>query len=134
MTQMFFEVDGVDRLRLEFNQFHQDNPHVWSLFKRYALQACHSGRKHYGAQTIIERIRYHNDIETVENGRNVALKLSNNHVAFYARMFHRHFPEHDGFFRVRPSAADEKKPAGFCNPTDLNNNTAPERDEATGAR
>ena len=104
---MMFDIDGNDRLRQEFSQFHRDNPRVWDLFKKFAMQAALSGRKQYGAQTIIERIRYHTDIETVENGRNKSFKLSNIHVAFYARMFHRHFPEYDGFFRVRNSAADD---------------------------
>lgn len=82
--------------------FHQENPHVYELFKRFTLEAIKSGRAHYSVNAIFERIRWYTDIET----KNDPFKINNNHRPYYARMFMDQHPEHEGFFRIRrtPSA------------------------------
>ncbi len=87
----------------EFRKYHSDNPHIYVAFRRYAWQAIDRGRRNIGAGLICERIRW----DTALSG-NDEFKLNNNFRAFYARMFMREFPQHDGFFRTRASAADTR--------------------------
>lgn len=82
-------------------KFHEDNPHVYELIKMYTFQAIKAGHKHYGIQTIAERVRWHTMVET----QGEALKLNNNHTAYYARLFMDDHPEHQGFFRTRKLTA-----------------------------
>lgn len=85
-------------LKRKMWEYHLENPHVWDLFQKYAFEAINTGREHYSVNAIFERIRWHNDIETKsEDG----FKISNNHRAYYARFFHKKYPQHDGFFRVK---------------------------------
>ena len=85
----------------KFQQFHKDNPHVYDLIKHFTKEAIDAGFKHYGIQSVAERVRWHTMIET--NGE--PLKLNNNHTAYYARMFMDEHPEHEGFFRTRTLTA-----------------------------
>ena len=84
-------------LKEKWWDFHQDNPHVYELFERFAFQAIQAGFKNYSANAVFERIRWHTDIETQGSG----FKLSNNHRAYYARYFHTRNPDYDGFFRTK---------------------------------
>jgi hypothetical protein len=86
-----------DSLKHKWWEWHKKNPHVWDLFVKYTFQAINAGRKHYSVNAIFERIRWHTDIETKRD----ALKISNNHRAYYARYFHVCYPEYDGFFRTK---------------------------------
>lgn len=84
--------------------FHEENPAVWDLFQAFTFEAINAGHKHYSAMAIIQRIRWHTGVET----KGSRFKINNNHVAYYARMFHVAYPEHDGFFRLRSAGdADE---------------------------
>ncbi|MAS98849.1 MAG: hypothetical protein CMF29_08040 [Kiritimatiellaceae bacterium] len=84
-------------LKEEWWEFHKANPHVYNLFCDYANKAIASGRKHYSARTIIELIRWHNDIETTESD----FKINDHVVPYYARLFMHYHPEHKGFFELR---------------------------------
>lgn len=81
-----------------FEQFILDNPHVWKLFVRFAMEVIDTGRDHYSADAICHRIRWHVDIETRDRE---GFKINNNYTAFLARRFEGVFPEHMGFFRTR---------------------------------
>ena len=70
--------------------------------KRFAFQALAAGHKRLGIATIWERIRWYSAIETTGK----PFKLSNNHRAYYARMFMADYPEHDGFFELKPTFKD----------------------------
>ena len=89
-----------EQTRLENNsmKFHQENPHVWELFKRYTNAAMSAGRGYYSAYAIFERIRWHQDIETRDE---LGFKLNNNHRPYYARLFQAHYPKKAYFFRTR---------------------------------
>ena len=78
--------------------WHKKNPEVWLKFEEYTLQAIASGRKHYSQWAIINRIRWNTEIETSGG----TFKISNDYIAFYARLFHARYPEHNGFFRLKP--------------------------------
>ena len=87
----------MNKLKDKWEKFHSSNPEVWDLFVKFTFQAIESGRSHYSANAIFERIRWHTDIETSGD----TFKLSNNHRAYYARHFHEKYPQHEGFFRTK---------------------------------
>ena len=95
------EVIPANDNHAKWKKFHEDNPHVYELIKMYTHQAIEAGHKHYGIQTIAERVRWHTMVET----KGEPLKLNNNHTAYYARLFMDEHPEHKGFFRTRKLTA-----------------------------
>ena len=77
----------------------QENPHVFRLFNRFTLEALAKRRhKHLGAWLVVNRIRWETSIETTGED----FKISNNFIAYYARLFMVHYPEHKGLFRTKP--------------------------------
>ena len=85
-----------------FNEYDNNNPHVWQLFKQFACDAYQAGHARFSAQSIIERIRWKTSVET----RGGEFKINNDFAACYARKFHAENPHLDGFFRTRSSVAD----------------------------
>lgn len=81
----------------KFLEFHRENPHVWSLFEKYSLEAIKAGREKLGIALIAERIRWYISVETTGED----FKINNNYKADYARMFMRAHPEYEGFFSLR---------------------------------
>ena len=63
-------------------QFHQENPKVYDLVKRFATEAKNGNRQRFGIAMIWERMRWYVAFETNDK----TYKLNNNHKAFYARM------------------------------------------------
>jgi len=89
-----------------FIEFHAENQKVWELFVRYTLQAINAGREHYSSKAVFERLRWYFDFETSDQ-----VKLNNNFTAYYARLFHAKFPQHDGFFQNRKRISEDADPA-----------------------
>tara|TARA_R110001632_G_scaffold26828_2_gene72278 strand:+ start:1159 stop:1434 length:276 start_codon:yes stop_codon:yes gene_type:complete len=77
--------------------WHKDNPHVWGLFERFTLEAIGAGLSNSSAWLIVNRIRWETTIET-QGGE---FKISNDFIAYYARLFHYHYPQYEGFFRTK---------------------------------
>jgi hypothetical protein len=90
------------KLVRDFLAFHSENPHVYQLVCRFALEAIRAGRRHYGMKAIIERARWHTLVETHGD----EWRFNNNWTSFYARLFVRDHPEHAGFFELRRAVAD----------------------------
>lgn len=84
-------------LEQQWYKWHKQNPAVWRLFVKFTFEAINAGRSHYSVNAIIERIRWHTQVETVGS----EFKISNNHRAYYARYFHKVYPKHNGFFRTK---------------------------------
>lgn len=78
----------------KFWQFHQENPQVYELVKRFAYEAKNKGRKHFGIQMIWERIRWYTTVET----NDLEFRLSNNHCSCYARLLMIDDPSFEAFF------------------------------------
>ncbi len=89
--------------RSDFDEYHERNPQVWAMFKRFTFEAILSGRSRIGAKMIAERIRWETFLRPAEGDE---FKINNNYVAFYARKFMCEFPEHDSVFQTRTSQAD----------------------------
>ncbi|MFM2472394.1 hypothetical protein [Burkholderia cenocepacia] len=86
-----------DRLKAAFDKFDRENPHIYRLFRRYALRAIKRGKRQLSISLITERIRWEVSVETTGD----RFKLNNNHRAFYARKFNAEFPQFGDVFAVR---------------------------------
>jgi len=76
--------------------WHKKNPHVYRLFERFTHEAIARGHKHLSAWLIVNRIRWETTVVT----RGGEFKISNDYIAYYARLFHALNPEYEGFFRT----------------------------------
>lgn len=90
----------------DFVRFDTENPAVYRIFERFAMEAHRTGRA-VGAKMIWERIRWYAHVETQGD----CFKLNNNYTAFYARKFMVAHPETADMFETRESVADEEEPA-----------------------
>ena len=89
-----------DELREQFLKYHREHPEVYVMFKRFTFELINSGRKNGSTAMIIERIRWESSINPNADITK-EFKIANDHKPFYARLFMHHFPEHDGFFRLK---------------------------------
>ena len=92
------------RLEKAFRVFDRENPQVYQLFKKYTFDAINAGFTHYSVSSIIERIRWHTNIET----KGDLFKINNNHRAYFARKFMEEFPRHKDFFLTRVTEAERR--------------------------
>jgi len=97
--------DEIDR---QFAGFHAENPKIWELFVKFTFQVIARNLAHYSADAVVHRIRWFTNIETMGD----PFKINNNFVTCYARMFHRTYPEHYGFFELRQRISDRKAATG----------------------
>ncbi len=89
----------------EFWAFHKANPHVYDEFEKYTLIAINRGAKHLSHWLVIGRIRYDYAILTNDSD----YKINNNYIAFYARLFMALNPQHDGFFKTKPTKQEKRE-------------------------
>ena len=92
---------GMSHLEAAFFRFHADNPHVYLLFDKFAHQIIAAGYQRYSADAVIHRIRWHTNIVA----RQPALRISNNHASYYARLWMRNNPRHTQLFELRAVTA-----------------------------
>lgn len=74
--------------------WHKENPHVYRMFERFTFEAIKAGHKSLSAWLIVNRIRWETTVVT----KGSEFKVSNDFIAYYARLFHALNPEHEGFF------------------------------------
>lgn len=79
-----------------FLDFNKKNPNIYQLFKRFALEVRETGRRHYGAKAIMERIRWEIEIQ-----RNADFKINNNYTSCYTRLLIFFEPSFANFFETR---------------------------------
>lgn len=86
-----------------FNDFHQDNPHVYATLVRLAREYRDTtGRDKCGMSLLFGRARWELALSTSDEEPT----LNNNYAAFYARLIMATEPDLRGFFNVRTSVAD----------------------------
>ena len=78
----------------EWWAWHNKNPHVYELFERFTMSAISRGHTRLSAWLVVNRIRWETTVETSGSD----FKISNDYIAYYARLFHAQNPEYDGFF------------------------------------
>lgn len=76
--------------------WHTLNPHVWEMFDRFAREAQTAGRT-VGHWLIVNRIRWEVFVVT----RGGEFKISNNHIAFYARHWLEQNPGGTPLFKIK---------------------------------
>jgi hypothetical protein len=89
----------------KFRLYDADNPHVYGLYKRFALEALKAGSRRISSKLIIERIRWEAAIATSGSGWNTASKkpflIDNRFTPWYARKFIKDFPKASALFELR---------------------------------
>ena len=90
--------DRLQKRKKKWWEWHKENPEIWKKFEEYTLEAIEAGRKNYSHWAIVQRIRWNTEIET----KGGEFKISNDYICFYARLFNARYPEHNGFFRLKP--------------------------------
>jgi hypothetical protein len=89
--------------RQRWLDWHSANPQVYDLFKRFTFEAIDRGHRKLSAWLIVNRIRWETTVETSSGD----FKISNNLIAYYARLFMDEHPEYRGFFRTKPLKGGE---------------------------
>ncbi len=92
-----------EALARKFVEFHRANPEVYRLFERFTQEAIDAGHERLSADMIMHRVRWETNVATkgagFEGGRR--LKINNNLVAYYARLYMLQHPDRRGFFQLR---------------------------------
>lgn len=78
-------------------EWHQKNPQVWMMFERFSFEAVNRGRKKISHWLIINRIRWETAILTTGSD----FKISNDYIAFYARLWKAKYPIHADLFNTK---------------------------------
>lgn len=85
-----------------FEIYDVQNPKIWELFKKFALQILekrkHKAKNKTSAKLIIERIRWEIYVETISDD---GYKINDAWSSRYARKFADEFPEHATLFNYR---------------------------------
>lgn len=87
-----------------FQAFIVANPHVYTLFERYALEVAGAGHRNYSAKAVVERLRWHLAFEVKDS----EVRINNNFTCHFARLFHARNPEHGSLFRNRVQSSKER--------------------------
>lgn len=87
-------------LKQRWWDFHKANPKVNELFEAYSFEVIRAGHNKCSHWLIINRIRWQHMIDT-SRPNNEQFKISNDYIAFYARLFMANHPEHNGFFNLK---------------------------------
>jgi len=93
---------ACDEVVDEFKNFHEKNPEVYELFKRFAFEAINKGHVRLSSEMLINRIRWETSVVTTDKD----YKINNDYKPFYSRMFMAEYPLHENFFSLRGSHAD----------------------------
>ncbi len=86
-----------------FKQYDNENPQIYTEFKKLAFQLINRGYNHIGAKQIFEVIRWN----TMVSG-NDGFKVNNNYAPDYSRKFEKDHPIYEGVFRKRLCKLKEK--------------------------
>lgn len=88
---------SYDQRKRDWWEWHRANPHVWEYFERYSLEAVQTGRSRISHWLIVNRIRW----EVAINTTGGEFKISNDHIAFYARLWRAKYPQHKDLFAIK---------------------------------
>ena len=91
-----------DSLKRKWWEWHKQNPHVYDLFEKFTLDAISKGHERLSAWLIVNRIRWETAVET----RGDDFNISNDFIAYYARLFMHNHPRYEGFFKTKTLRRD----------------------------
>ena len=84
-----------------FEEFHKNNPEIYTLFIKFTNMVIERKRKYYSAKAIFHRIRWESMISSDTHQLLGDYKIDDGWISHYARMFMDDFPQHQGFFQTR---------------------------------
>jgi hypothetical protein len=85
-----------------FKLYHQQNPHVYEAFRRFAFELYDAGVRRAGASAIWERMRWEEKVRATREPGLPDMALNNSYRAFYARKLMEDYPQTFGtFFETR---------------------------------
>jgi hypothetical protein len=87
----------IQERKSEWLDFHRENPMVWQYFQKFAFEAIAKNRKKISHWLIINRIRW--EVYIITTGEE--FKISNNFIAWYARLWIETYPEHKTLFNTK---------------------------------
>jgi cytochrome b len=90
-------VDSFAKRQARFDEWHKSNLGIWEYFQRFSFEAMHHGHKKISHWLIINRIRW--EVFIVTTGKD--FKISNDFIAFYARLWQKTYPQHKTLFNTK---------------------------------
>lgn len=90
-------VKSFDERKRDWWEWHKANPMVWKYFERFSMEAVGKGRRKISHWLIINRIRW--EVNIVTTGED--FKISNDYIAFYARLWKARHPAHKDLFNIK---------------------------------
>jgi hypothetical protein len=80
-----------------FDEWHKNNPMIWQYFEKFAMEAIRMRRTKISHWLIINRIRW--EVYVITTGDD--FKISNDFIAFYARLWREKYPQHKDLFNIK---------------------------------
>lgn len=90
----------ADDMKARWWAWHKENPKVWALFERFALEALDKGMTRLSGWLIVNRIRWE-----VAMTKGEEFKVRNEFIALYVRLFQKRHPQQAKMFTTKPQAA-----------------------------
>jgi len=81
----------------EFLLWHAANPKVWEYFERFTMEAIQKGHRRLSHWLILNRVRWEVFLQTTGHD----FKISNDHFAFYARLWITTHPQYRCIFKIK---------------------------------
>lgn len=98
----------------EWWEWHLANPLVWKYFETFAQEAVDRDRDKLSHWLIVNRIRWEVFLRTTPvgplAGRGEDFKISNDYIAFYARLWKATHPEHATLFTTKAMIGEPPSP------------------------
>ena len=98
-----FRFNNMNDIKPKWWAWHKENPEVYELFKKFTMQVIATDRKKYSHWAIMNQIRWHTEIQTSGS----KFKISNNYIAYYARLFAHDHPQYKSFFTLKQMKEDK---------------------------
>ena len=97
---MDFKTATGKSIEQSFEQFHKDNPDVYTYYVQYALDWIKNNPGKISSKQIIGRIRWFMEVETKgEEAKH--FKINDAFSAYFSRKFCEQFPEYEELFNFR---------------------------------
>jgi len=100
-------METFDQRKRKFWEWHKKNPLIWVYFEKFSLEAVNKGCKKISHWLIINRIRW--EVYVVTTGDD--FKISNDYIAFYARLWRATHPEHKDLFSIKKMIGEQHDPS-----------------------
>lgn len=92
-----------DTIEERFWAYHQANPAVWTYLCQFAEGALEAGFARYSIKALIERVRYHVEVEVRSSD---GFKINNDFSSRYARLLMEEGVVPAAFFELRSLRTD----------------------------